>query len=103
MIGTYNKLELGGKSISQGINFPSEIKEIDYEGITRHLYKEIYVKKKMYGFFTADFLYSFSSREIVAIGLDCFLNEKTSTLFMVNYCSRTSYNKDRNTLVNTKN
>lgn len=39
IVGTYNKLELGGKSINQAIRFPSSIEDIDYEGITRNLYK----------------------------------------------------------------
>lgn len=39
MIGTYNKLELGGKSICQSIKFPSIVENIDYEVITRALYK----------------------------------------------------------------
>jgi hypothetical protein len=38
-----------------------------------------------------------------AIGLDCFLNEKTASLFMVNYCNEATYNKDANRLSNSKN
>jgi hypothetical protein len=38
-----------------------------------------------------------------AIGLDCFLNEKTSSLFMVNFCSEAKYNKDSNRLSNNRN
>lgn len=30
IIGTYNKLELGGKSINQSIKFPSIVTQIDY-------------------------------------------------------------------------
>jgi hypothetical protein len=39
IIGTYNKLELGGKSINQSIKFPSVVSNVDYELITRNLYK----------------------------------------------------------------
>ena len=38
-----------------------------------------------------------------AIGLDCFLNEKTSSLFMVSFCSESRYDKDSNRLVSKLN
>lgn len=38
-----------------------------------------------------------------AIGLDCFLNEKTSSLFMINFCNEATYNKDTNCLRSNKN
>ena len=57
LLGTYNKLELGGKSINQAIKFPSCL-DLNYETLTRHLYKEIWVRRRMFGYFSADFMYS---------------------------------------------
>lgn len=49
-----------------------------------------------------DFIHSSSEQLPYAIGLDCFLNEKTASIFMVNFCGRTRYDKDKNSLVNWK-
>ena len=53
----------------------------------------------MYGYFTADFLYSENMRAVHAVGLDCFLNERTSSLFMLSYCADVGFDKERNKLV----
>lgn len=74
ILGTYNKIELGGKSINQSIKFPSKIKNINYQGIARQVYKELWVKNRFFGYFSIDFLYREEDSSITAIGLDCYLN-----------------------------
>ena len=36
----------------------------------------------MFGYFTIDLLHDQKSKKNYAIGLDCFLNEKTSSMFV---------------------
>lgn len=60
------------------------------------------MKYRYFGYFTADFITSDMFILPYAIGLDCFLNEKTASIFMAKFCCETKYNKDSNQLINIK-
>ena len=48
----------------------------------RALYKTLYIQLKQFGYFTVDFLYDSKEKQAYAIGLDCFLNAKTVSMFI---------------------
>lgn len=76
---------LGFKTTSSSIECPSEVKieEVDNEKIVRSLYRLLWTKLKLFGYFTIDFLYvedkaskmtKLTNKSIYFIGFDCFLN-----------------------------
>ena len=44
------------------------------------------MKHRYFGYFAADFITSDMFILPYAIGLDCFLNEKTASIFMAKFC-----------------
>lgn len=99
MVGTYNKLESGSRSIESSLWFPSRL-DINYARLARCFYKELWVARRMVGYFTIDLLYDEELKEVYALGIDCFYNAKIVSLVAASFCSRTHYDKDSNTLVN---
>lgn len=68
---------------------------MDNEKIVRTLYRHLWTKNKLFGYFTIDLLCikgEITNKNYV-IGLDCFLNEKTSSVFVPSLTSLIEYNK----------
>jgi hypothetical protein len=103
ILGTFNKVELNSKSICGTADYPAKkCQQIDIEKIIRHLYRRIYLKMKLFGYFTIDLLVS-SQKELkdvpCVIGLSCFLTFQTCGLFLIKQLAKVRYDKDSNTFI----
>ena len=71
----------------------------------------MWIQKKMFGYFTLDCIFVYNNERssqntddgfVYVIGLDYFLNEKTSSLFVPSLVSKAHYNKDLNILISRR-
>ena len=83
--------------MNSSIKFPSN-SSIDDEKIIRELYRKLWLKHKLFGYFTIDLLLDEKLKKNYAIGMDLFLNEKTCSMFVPEMIARTHYNKEKNQL-----
>ena len=72
------------KTLNSGIKSPSNVEdeEFDSEKRVSSLYRHFWMRKRRFGYFTVDFLYDSKEKQAYAIGLDCFLNAKTVSMFI---------------------
>jgi hypothetical protein len=100
ILGSFNKVELNSKSVCGAAEYPAKkCEQIDIEKIVRHLYRRIYLKMKLFGYFTIDLLVS-CQKELkdvpYVIGLSCFLTPQTCGLFLMKKLAKVRYDKDSN-------